>query len=64
MLREQLWVSKSSETQRTPEGAAPLCLREAGRIGMQMCSPPRQSATRIGQKPKVSLRFCRDEPQQ
>ncbi|GIF36160.1 hypothetical protein Axi01nite_04710 [Actinoplanes xinjiangensis] len=64
MLRKQFWVSKSSETQRTPEGAAPLCLREAGRIGMQMRSPPRQSAGRIGQKPEVTPRICRDEPQQ
>ncbi|GAA1606535.1 hypothetical protein GCM10009828_037330 [Actinoplanes couchii] len=64
MLREQLGVSKTIETQRTPEGAASLCLREAGRIGMQMCSPARQSAARIRQKPEVSPRLCRNEPQQ
>jgi hypothetical protein len=64
VLRKQFWVSKSSETQRTPEGATSLRLREAGRIGVQMRSPPRQSAGRIGQKPEVALQFCRDEPQQ
>lgn len=31
---------------------------------MQMCSPARQSAARIGQKPEVSPGSGRDEPQQ
>jgi hypothetical protein len=64
VLRKQLGVSKTSETQRTPEGTTSLCLREAGRIGMQVCSPARQSAARIGQKPEVSPGSGRDEPQQ
>ncbi|GAA4948257.1 hypothetical protein GCM10025331_40290 [Actinoplanes utahensis] len=64
MLRKQLGVSKSSESQRTPEGATPLCLCEAGRIGMQVCSPARQPALWIGQKPEIIPSSCRDEPQQ
>ena len=63
VLRKQLGVSKTNETQRTPEGATPLCLREAGRIGMHMCSPARQSAARIRLKPEIVSRPNRDEPQ-
>ncbi|GAA2671147.1 hypothetical protein Apa02nite_018980 [Actinoplanes palleronii] len=63
MLGKQSGVSNTGETQRTPEGATALRLREAGRIGMHMCSPARQSAVWIWQKPEVSLGSCRDEPE-
>ncbi|BCJ42396.1 hypothetical protein GCM10010168_08620 [Actinoplanes ianthinogenes] len=64
MLGKQSGVSNTGETQRTPEGATSLRLREAGRIGMQVRSPARQSAARIGQKPEVIPGSGRDEPQQ
>jgi hypothetical protein len=60
VLGQQTGVSNTSEVQRPPEGAAPLCQREASRIGMHMCSPPRQSPARIGQEPELR----RNEPQQ
>ncbi|GIE84179.1 hypothetical protein SAMN06264365_101409 [Actinoplanes regularis] len=64
MLGKQSGVSNTGETQRPPEGSASLRLREAGRIGMQMSSPARQSAVWIGQKPEVFPGSDRDEPQQ
>ncbi|GIF10397.1 hypothetical protein Ate01nite_04290 [Actinoplanes teichomyceticus] len=64
MLGKQPGVSNTGQTQRTPEGATSLRLREASRIGMQMSSPARQSAVRVGQKPEVTSGSGRDEPQQ
>jgi hypothetical protein len=64
VLGQQTGVSNTGESQRPPEGASPLRQREASRIGMQMRSPPRQSAARIGLKPEVNPGSDRDEPQQ
>ncbi|GGQ57757.1 hypothetical protein GCM10010166_29450 [Couchioplanes caeruleus subsp. azureus] len=63
MLGKQAGVSNTGETQRPPEGTAPLRLREAGRIRMQMRSPTRQSTARIGLQPDVNPGLHRDEPQ-
>jgi hypothetical protein len=63
VLGKQAGVSNTGETQRTPEGTTPLRLRETGRIRMQMRSPTRQSAARIGLEPEVTLGSDRDEPQ-
>jgi hypothetical protein len=54
----------TGESQRPPEGAAPLRQREAGRIWMQMRSPTRQSAARIGLEPEIIPGAGRDEPNQ
>ena len=64
MLGQQTGVSNTGETQRTPEGATPLRLRETGRIGMQMRSPPRQPAARIGLEAEIIPVSHRDEPHQ
>ena len=64
MLGEQPGVSDTGESQRPPEGTAPLRQREASRIGMHMCSPPRQSAARIGLEPEVNPGAGRNEPNQ
>lgn len=64
MLGKQSGVSNTGEAQRASEGATPLRLREASRIGVQMRSPSRQSAARIGLEPEVISRSHRDEPQQ
>jgi hypothetical protein len=63
VLGKQSGVSNTGESQRTPEGATPLRLREASRIRMHMCTPARQPAARIGLKPELTSRFDRDEPQ-
>jgi hypothetical protein len=57
-------VSDTGESQRAPEGATPLRQREASRIRMQMRSPTRQSAVRIGLEPEVNPGTGRDEPNQ
>jgi hypothetical protein len=57
-------VGDTGEAQRTPEGATPLRQREASRIRMQMRSPTRQSAVRIGLEPEVNPGTGRDEPNQ
>ncbi|BCY14450.1 hypothetical protein L3i22_095380 [Actinoplanes sp. L3-i22] len=64
MLGKQSGVSNTGETQRAPEGAASLRLLEAGRFGVQVSPPARQSAVWIGRKPEVSPGSDRDEPQQ
>jgi len=64
MLGEQPGVSDTGESQRPPEGTAPLRQREASRIRMQMRSPTRQSATRIGLEPEVNPGAGRNEPNQ
>jgi hypothetical protein len=64
VLGKQSGVSNTGETQRTPESATSLRLPEAVRVGMQMCSPARQSAAWIGLKPEVFPGSGRDEPQQ
>ena len=64
VLGKQSGVSNTGETQRTPEGATPLRLREAGRIKMQVRSPTRQLTARIGLQPEVTPGLHRDEPQQ
>ena len=63
VLGKQDGVSNTGETQRSPEGATPLRLREAGRIRMHMCSPARQPAARIGLEAEMISRSDRDEPQ-
>jgi hypothetical protein len=64
VLGQQPGVSNTGEAQRPPEGTASLRQREASRIRMQMRSPTRQSAVRIGQKPEVIPGAGRDEPNQ
>lgn len=65
VLGQQTGVSNTTgKSQRTPEGAAPFRQREASRIRMQMRSPTRQSAVRIGLKPEISPGTGRDEPNQ
>jgi hypothetical protein len=64
VLGKQSGVSNTGKTQRPPEGTTSLRLLEAGRFGMQVRSPARQSAVWIGRKPKVSPGSDRDEPQQ
>jgi len=63
VLGKQSGVSNTGESQRTPEGATPLRLREASRIRMHMCSPARQPSVRIGLEPELTSRPDRDEPQ-
>lgn len=63
VLGKQSGVSNTGESQRTPESATPLRLREADRIRMHMCSPARQPAARIGLEPEVTSCSDRDEPQ-
>jgi hypothetical protein len=64
VLGQRTGVSNTVESQRAPEGPAPLRQREASRIRVKMRSPPRQSAIRIGLEPEVIPRSHRDEPQQ
>jgi hypothetical protein len=64
VLGKQSGVSNTGKAQRASEGATPLRLREAGRIKMQMRSPTRQLAARIGLKPEMISCSHRDEPQQ
>jgi hypothetical protein len=54
VLGERTGVRDTGEAQRPPEGAAPLRQREAGRIRMQMRSPTRRPAGRIGMEPNIS----------
>jgi hypothetical protein len=62
---ERSGVDDTRDTKRAPEGAATLRQREACRIGMHMCPPPRPSACRIGRKAElVSAVLDRDYPQQ
>jgi len=63
VLGQRPGVEDTGESQRSPEGAAPLRQREASRIGMQMRSAARQSAARIRLKLEVILCSRRDEPQ-
>ena len=63
-LGQRLGVSDTGQSQRPPEGATPLRQREAGRIRMQMRSPTRQSAVRIGLEPEILPGAGRDEPNQ
>jgi len=63
VLGKQAGVSNTGESQRSPEGATPLRLRETSRIRMHMCSPARQPAVRIGLEPELTSRSDRDEPQ-
>ena len=60
MLGERTGIQDSGHPQRTPEGATPLRLRETGRIGMQMRSPPRQSTGRIGKELALLAHAGRD----
>jgi hypothetical protein len=64
VLGQQPGVSNTGEAQRPPEGSASLRQREASWIRMQMRSPTRQSAARIGQKPEVIPGASHDEPNQ
>ena len=64
VLGQQTGVSNTGDSQRSPEGATPLRQREAGRIGMQVRSPARQAAVRIGLELEMFLCSRRDEPQQ
>ena len=64
MLGQRTGVSNTVESQRPPEGTTSLRQREASRIRMQMRSPTRQSAVRIGLEPEVNPGTGRDEPNQ
>ena len=61
MLGGRAGVQDTGDTQRSPEGAAPLRQRETGRIGMQMRSPSRQSTGRIGLEKMLPARPGRDD---
>ena len=62
-LGERTGVHDTGDTKRAPEGAATLRQREASRIRVQVRSPARQSAARIGLEPENISRSDRDEPQ-
>ena len=64
VLGQQTGVSNTVKSQRPPEGTAPLRQREASRIRMQVRSPARQSASRIGLEPEIIPGTGRDETQQ
>jgi len=57
-------VGDTVGAQRSPEGATLHCQREAGRIGVQVRSPSRQPAGRIGSEARLPLVADRDDPQQ
>jgi hypothetical protein len=64
-LGERPGVNDTRDTKRAPEGAATLRQRETRRVGMNMCSPARPPACRIGRKAEpVSTVLDRDYPQQ
>jgi hypothetical protein len=56
-------VRDTVDAQRAPEGATPARQREASRIGVQVRSPSRQSAGRIGNEAMVRPLADRDDPQ-
>jgi hypothetical protein len=56
-------VGDTVDAQRAPEGATPARQREASRIGVQVRSPPRQSAGRIGNEAVFRPLADRDYPQ-
>ncbi|GAB3082042.1 hypothetical protein GCM10027186_45930 [Micromonospora schwarzwaldensis] len=65
VLGKRAVVGDPGDPQCPPEGAAPHRLREAGRIGVHVRSPTRQSAGRIGPETGLtSLVTDRDDPQQ
>ncbi|GAB3145818.1 hypothetical protein GCM10027290_26390 [Micromonospora sonneratiae] len=64
MLDQLTRVQDTGDTQRPPEGATPLCQREASRIRMQMRSPTRQSAGWVRLEAVTSPVADRYEPQQ
>lgn len=49
--RSSIW--DAGESQRAPESAAPQCQAEASRVGVQMRSPPRHPARRVGHEPRT-----------
>jgi len=57
-------VGYASDAQRPPEGTAPQCQRQAGRIGMQVRSPSRQPTGRVRSETVTSLIDDRNHPQQ
>jgi len=63
VLGQLTGVDTTGKSQRPPEGAAPLCQREAGRIGMQVRSPTWQTTGRIGLEAHITLASDRDDPQ-
>jgi hypothetical protein len=64
-LDQRPGVDDTGDAKRAPEGAATLRQRETCRIGMNMCSPARPSACRIGRKAElVSTVLDRNYPQQ
>ena len=62
VLGKRTGVSNTGESQRPPEGPAPLRYREASRIRMQMRSPTRQSAARIRLKTGINPVIDQNEP--
>jgi hypothetical protein len=56
-------VGNTVDAQRPPEGATLARQREASRIGMQVRSPPRRSAGRIGDEAEIRPFADRDDPQ-
>jgi len=69
-LRDLLGVGDTGQSKRAPEGATPLSQREACRVGMQMSSPTRLSACRVGHEAEplrdgaLNTAIDRDNPQQ
>ena len=61
VLGQWTGVSNTVESQRAPEGTAPLRQREASRIRVKVRPPARQSAIRIGLEPEVIPRSRRDD---
>ena len=64
VLGKRTGVSNTGESQRAPESTTPLRQREASRIRMQVRSPARQSAARIGLEPEIIPGAGHDEPHQ
>jgi hypothetical protein len=57
-------VDDTGDTQRPPEGAPSLRQCETAGIGMQMRSPPRPPAGRIGHRAELARQALdRDDPQ-
>jgi hypothetical protein len=56
-------VENPGDAQRPPEGTAPHCQREAGRVWVQVRASTRQSARRIGSKAVTSLFTDRHDTQ-
>jgi hypothetical protein len=67
---ERAGVDDTGDAQRAPEGAAALRKREASRIGVYVCTPPRPDARRVGldgdqlETSLIGAAYDRDDSQQ